>query len=378
MNGMETENRKKLIAFAGGGTGGHVFPIIAVYQELVSLNEQFTFCYLGSKGKIEQKISEENKIPFYELPFIGGMPRSFKACFWFFKFFYALLHACVRLSHLKPKLVFSTGGYSAAPVICAAKLLNVPYVLHNLDAHLGLANKVFVSDCAALTLGMTLFSGANVLPKNGPCVITGNPIRQAFYRDEENKTNIYAQWKLDPKRKTLIVVGGSQGAEVININLLRITKELIEKNWQIIHQLGPLQYDKFKELFPDTPYYRAERFIDRLEDIYSIADLAVSRSGAMSVGELTAKKVPAILIPLPTAAQNHQYLNAKCVEEKGGAVVLEQKDLSDESLLEMIEYVYERQKLFRLNLGDFPFQNPAKNIGKIILRVMNKDSEVES
>lgn len=363
---------KKMIVFAGGGTGGHVFPIISVYEELKKNNDNLQFCYFGSKDKIEEKISIENKIDFYELPFLGGMPRSFKAVFWAFKFLNSLFQAVLKLLKLKPQIVFSTGGYSAAPVICAAYLLKIPYIIHNLDAHMGLSNKAFVKHASALTLGIPLSENKeDLLPKNGPVIVTGNPIRRAFYSENVDKNEIYKKMNLDANRKTLIVIGGSQGAEAININLLRITSELTQSNWQIIHQLGPLQYEKFKELFPNDPNYRAEKFINNLDEIYSIADLAVSRSGAMSVSELSAKKLPAILIPLPTSAQNHQYLNAKYMEEQGGSVILEQKDLDDHRLLKMIEYVHERQNLFRLNLKNLPVNKPSEIISQIILKCLS-------
>ncbi|MDX1920591.1 MAG: UDP-N-acetylglucosamine--N-acetylmuramyl-(pentapeptide) pyrophosphoryl-undecaprenol N-acetylglucosamine transferase [Candidatus Caenarcaniphilales bacterium] len=368
---MNKEKKEKtFIAFTGGGTGGHVYPNIAVYEALKKKNSKLEFVYFGSDKKIEKEVCEKNNISFFAIPLTGGMPRSPKIVVWIFKFLFSFFKTLLIVQKTKPKIIFGTGGYIAAPVFLSAIILKIPYIIHNLDAHMGLANAAFIKEAKALTLGMKLASKVEAVPLDGPTIITGNPIRQAFYSQNTDLKSLYKNLKLDSKRKTLVITGGSQGAQVLNETIIEAAPDLIENKWQIVHQLGPLQYDSFKERFPESEFYRPEKFINNLDELYSIADLAISRSGAMSVAELMARQVPTIYIPLPTAAQNHQFHNAKYVEELGGGIIIEQKDLSKSKLKDAINLVYDRRHLFKMGLQAASTINPAETIADLILRFL--------
>ena len=147
------------------------------------------------------------------------------------------------------------------------------------------------------------------LPKNGSIIISGNPVAKAFKQNisPEEKSRIIEKYKLDSNRKTLIITGGSQGSQFLNKIILEIVPNLIRDNWQIIHQLGSKQFQIFQDKFINNPNYKPQEYINDLALLYSISDLAITRSGAMTISELISKKLPSILIPLPTSAQNHQF-----------------------------------------------------------------------
>ncbi len=354
------------IVFAGGGTGGHIYPNIALFQELKTKLPEAEFEYYGSSGKLEEQVCAENKIPFVTLPFIGGMPRSAKAVLWFSKLISAVLVAMQKLPKSKPSLIFATGGYAAAPVLAAANILKIPYIIHNLDAHFGLANKAFIKNASALTLG---FPVQEILyPKNGPVLVAGNPVRAEFYQKPTDLNAIYHELKISHERKTLVVIGGSQGAFPINEIVLKIVPELIAQGWQIIHQLGPRQYEQFEERFSLSPFYRPFKYLNNLPQIYSVADLAISRSGAMSLSELMVKRVPTIFIPLPSAAQNHQFYNAKSVEKAGACFLLEQKNLHEENLITLVREAYESRNIIKTNLSSLQNSNATAHISELILQ----------
>ncbi len=351
---------KSKIAFVGGGTGGHIYPIIAVYEKLKK-HSNLQFIYFGSQNKLEEKISQENNIPFVVLPFIGGMPRSLELIIWLFKFAFASVIAIFKLSKYKPNIIFATGGYSSGPVLLAALILRIPYIIHNLDAHLGLANAAFIAQSLALTLGFPLTKP--VLIKNGPVVLTGNPVREAFWQIQNTSNNL----NLDSKRKTLLIMGGSQGALALNEIILELAPKLLEENWQIIHQVGEKQFSQFEKYFPQNPHYKPFKYLNNLWQIYAQTDIAISRAGAMSIAELTASKVPTIFIPLPTAAQNHQWHNAKQIEKAGACLLLEQKNLNPENLDKSINLAWENRDILKLKLSELPQQqNASHKIAQII------------
>lgn len=372
-------NRKTLIAFAGGGTGGHVYPILAMieYARKQEDLKNIDLLYYGSLGKIEEKVCRDNQIPFANIPHIGGMPRNWKIIFWFLKFLNSFFKTFIQLIQNKPDCIFSTGGYSSGPVIFSAWILGIPYIIHNLDAVMGLANKTFGKKAAAVSYGMKPH-GEIIRPLNGPVLLAGNPLREEFYKKQIDKNLIYEKFGFDPKRKTLLIMGGSQGAQVLNEVAFSVVDDLLADNWQIVHQLGELQYQKFEEAFPDTPFYYPLKFIHNILEVYSIADLAVCRSGAMSISELEQMKIPAVLVPLPTSAQNHQFLNAQMVEEKGMGLLLDQKKLTAERLLESIEKIYSRKSLIALNFDTQEKPNPCEilwnTIKKLFFDITQKES----
>ena len=387
------KNQKKIkIGFAGGGTGGHIYPILAVHESLKdSDHEDYEFVYFVSEGKPEEKIAQENNIKAKSIPCVGGMPRSAKAITWIFNLLKASFKAYSTLAQERPNIVFATGGYSAAPVLMAANWLKIPYVIHNLDAHLGLANLVFIKNSLALTLGMPLtvthqekdenkikinkilFKLFPTCPKNGSVIITGNPVRKEFYSDIESKEKIFQTLGFHQKRKTLTIIGGSQGAQAINEAVLRVVEDLISDNWQIIHQLGPLQYEQFEIDFPKSPFYKPYKYLNNLHEIYAISDLAISRAGAMSLAELSAKELPCLLIPLPSSAQNHQFHNAKILETQGCALVLEQAFLNEVSLKENIENIYKRRHLMKLGFNNLGSENQnQKNAAQLISEIIKE------
>jgi UDP-N-acetylglucosamine--N-acetylmuramyl-(pentapeptide) pyrophosphoryl-undecaprenol N-acetylglucosamine transferase len=374
----------KKIVLCGGGTGGHVFPNIAI-SELLKKQDCDLF-YIGVNGKIEEKLCEENKIDFYGYDF-SGFPRKLKKeiLVWPFHLLKAVSKAKVYLKHFKPEVVFGTGGYSSAPVFIAAKRLNVPYIVHNLDVRFGLANKFCANGASCVTLG---FPSNSEFLKNTPSFITGNPVRKTFLEIEKtDKELIFKELGLDSKKKTIFVIGGSQGANAINETILEILKELIlDNNIQIIHQTGEISHEAFSKRIPAsiTTSYIAKSFFENPEKCYHIADLVIARSGAMTTTEITTLGKAAIFIPFPYAG-NHQEANINHLIESGGAILLRQKVLNSKLLLSTIlEIINNENKLSGMSKTTKSFAKPdaAEDIVKIILGTMEnknkKDTDVEN
>lgn len=363
------------VVLCGGGTGGHIFPSIAVGEILKK--EECDLFYIGVSGKPEEKIAEEKEIDFYGYEF-SGFPRKFQKelLTWPINLLSAVSKAKLYLKHFKPDIVFGTGGYSAAPVFIAAKRLKIPYIVHNLDVKLGLANKFCVTGASLLTLG---FESKETNLNQSPVFVTGNPVRKSFLEIEKiHKSKIYEEFKFNPQKKVIFVIGGSQGANAINETLLEILKELILNNdIQIIHQTGEATHEAFSKRIPakvqETTSYVAKPFFENPERCYHIADLIISRSGAMTTTEVTILGKPAIFIPFPYAG-NHQEANITHLIEAGGAVLLRQKGLRSKILLNTIlELLNNPNKLHEMSKITKSFARP--NATEVIATLLLKEIE---
>ena len=367
---LTLDNNKKKIVLCGGGTGGHVFPNIAVSEILQK--EDCEIYYIGVNGKVEEKVCDKLGIDFYGYDFQGFPRKIQKELFiWPLNLLKAVAKAKVYLKHFKPDMIFGTGGYSSAPVFIAAQRLNLPYIIHNLDVRLGLANKFCASNALLLTLG---FDSDQEYP-NKKTKVTGNPVRKGFLEIEKtDKQKIYKEFDFDPNKKTVFVIGGSQGANAINENILEILKDLVlNNNIQIIHQTGEATHETFSKRIPskvqETTNYISKPFFENPEKCYHIADLVISRSGAMTTTEVITLGKPAIFIPFPYAG-NHQEANIKHLVDKGGAVLMKQRGLKSRELLSTIlELINNPNKLNEMSkiTKSLARPNATEEIAKSIL-----------
>lgn len=367
----------KKVVLCGGGTGGHVFPSLAIGEVLKE--EECKLFYIGVNGRIEEKLADENDIDFYGYEF-SGFPRGLQKelLLWPFNLLKAVSKAKVYLKYIKPDIVFGTGGYSSAPVFIAAKRINIPYIVHNLDMRLGLANKFSANGAALLTLG---FESPEIFIQGVESIVTGNPIRKAFLEiDNLDKETVYKEFNLNPEKKTIFIIGGSQGANAINETILEILKELVITNdLQIIHQTGEATHENYIKRIPckvtETPNYLAKPFFANPEKCYFLADLVISRSGAMTTTEITCLGKPAIFIPYPYAG-NHQEANTTNIVNSGGAILLRQNTLKSKVLLDtIINLINNPEKLNEMAqiTKSFGQPNAAKKIADLILCRIKKE-----
>lgn len=357
---MKKENNLRKVVLCGGGTGGHIFPSIAVAEKLKK--EGCDLYYIGVSGKPEEKIAEENGIDFYDYSFSGFPRKLSKELFvWPFNLLRAVSKAKLYLKHFKPDIVFGTGGYSAAPVFIAAKRLKIPYIVHNLDVRLGLANKFCANGASLLTLG---FDSDFNNELKADSVVTGNPIRNTFLESKDlDKQKIYEKFGFSPDKKTIFVIGGSQGANAVNEVILDILKDLVLKNdIQVIHQTGEAKFEVHSKRIPakviDTNNYVAKAFFHSVEKCYRIADLVISRAGAMTTTEITCLGKPAIFIPYPFAG-NHQEANVTKLVNSGGGILMRQNELRSTALLNTIlALITDDKKLASMSNIAKSFGNP--------------------
>ena len=338
---IETHKR---VVVAGGGTGGHIYPAIGIAQALQRVDTTIDIVFIGGTDKLEATLVPQHGFRFLPIS-VAGFPRrltlQWLSVIW--KVLRGVIQSLQYMKQLKPDVVIGTGGYVSGPVLFAALLRKVPIVIQEQNASAGLTNNILARWAKAVYLAMESTHDANSLRHAMHTEVTGNPIRPAiaaFSRREET----YQKFGLLPDRKTIFVMGGSQGARAINEAVVAALPHLVRcaDQIQIVHQTGAaetetVQTEYERTLASHTEFLHCVRpFFDAVEEVYSIADIMVCRAGGMTVAEVTACGIPAIFIPLPSQTGNDQVLNAHSVAEKGAAVVLEQGQFTVEMLVETI------------------------------------------
>lgn len=317
------------IVIAGGGTGGHLFPALAVAEVLRSRGHELLI-FISEKEIDSLATKGRDEFRFEKLPGIG-MPKLFSpAIFGFLKRFNDGLAPCHRIyNEFKPDAVLGMGGFTSTAPILAGMLRKIPTFVHESNAIPGKANKLNAKMTKAVLLGFE--DCAKYFPKSR-CEVTGTPIRTSL-ANRVPREQALAAFGLQPVAKTLLIMGGSQGASGINKAVFAALPEFKKAGVQVIHLTGrqdeQAALDAYREA--NIPAYVAA-FHHRMEEAYSAADCAVSRSGAASLAELSWFGLPSILIPYPHAAENHQALNAEIFAREGAAAVLKESEITGEIL----------------------------------------------
>jgi UDP-N-acetylglucosamine--N-acetylmuramyl-(pentapeptide) pyrophosphoryl-undecaprenol N-acetylglucosamine transferase len=338
------------IVLTGGGTGGHVYPALAVAECLKNDSDVEAILYIGATGHVEERLAKEQGLEFVGLH-VAGMPRKIspRLITWPGEITLAVARAHSVLKEFRPTAVLGTGGYASAPPLVAALTLKVPFAIHEPDAHPGLVNRSLGQYARLISLGM---EGAKSTFKNNAHVsVFGNPISNRFSK-VITRAEAAKMLDVDPDLPTLLITGGSQGAQAINHAVYEALSDLIagSPSIQILHQVGEKNWDdmslRLKDEFKSHPLYKPRKYFDNLAIAYAVSDLTVCRAGAMTIAELYATGTPAVFVPLPSAAQDHQTFNAKSVEEQGGAVVLPQSELNGERFARIVkQLIFDRARL---------------------------------
>lgn len=345
------------IFITGGGTGGHIYPAIAIYTELLKHLSKEDIFYVGNPKNLEKRVTEQHGINFLSVN-VSGMPRkfTFKFVSWFFELFVSFLKSIYYVLRYRPKFIVGTGGYVAFPVLAAGVILGVPCYIHDSDAYPGIVSRVMAPFAKCVFLA---FEEAQKRLNAKKVIINGNPLRD--FSCASSKEEACQKLGLLPSKKTLFVMGGSQGAKTINKAILAIAKELTQRyNLQIIHQSGAKNFDEAQNLLPEgLEGYILQPYFDDMSVPYSASDFVVARAGSISLSELNNCGLPAILVPYPHAAANHQFHNAKAMQNQGAALVLEDKDCTGEALLaKILELLQDEQKFEQMKVNSLKLAKP--------------------
>ncbi len=304
------------LVLTGGGTGGHFFPAMALAEGAHRRWPQRAIAFVGARRGIEARELPASPWPHLLLDVEGFLGRSpLRAARSAWKLWRATAHLKALWRSARPWAVIGTGGYGAAPALLAARALGIPYFLHESNAAPGALVKLLAPKARRVWCGL---EGVHSLLPGADCRVVGTPVREAFLRD------FRAASALEPPFR-LLVLGGSGGARALNEALLEIAPSLLEEatGWEVLHQAGPAEFERLKDR-PRHPRHALVPFIHRMDEAMEAASLVLSRSGASTCAELKAAGRGAILVPLPTSANDHQRMNALALASEGRAIVVEQ------------------------------------------------------
>ncbi len=366
------QQHKIKIIISGGGSGGHIFPAIAIANALKKKYSNIEILFVGAKGKMEmEKIPEAGYA--IEGLYISGLQRnlSLKNLLLPFKIIISFMKANKIINNFKPDIAVGVGGYASGPLIKAVARKGIPVVIQEQNSYPGITNKILAKHANKIFVAYENME--RYFPKS-KIFITGNPIREDIINLKDKKEKAFEYFGLSQNKKTILIIGGSQGAKTINESIYKNLNLFNDNNLQLIWQTGKLYYDTAKKTvknFEDRGI-KVYEFITRMDYAYSAADLIVSRAGAIAISEICAVKKPAIFIPLPTAAEDHQTKNAMALVNKNAAVLITDYEARKKLGNEIIDLINNKNQLLRLkrNIGEMAFTNSADIIADEILKLV--------
>ncbi len=326
------------IIISGGGTGGHIYPALAIAQEFQQAVPGAEIIFIGTEKGLENKILANYDYQFYHIE-VSGFSRklSKETLASARKAFKGLRQAVTLVKKIKPDLVIGTGGYVCGPVVLAAALCGIKTCIQEQNAVPGVTNKILAKFADRIFLGSP---AAAVFFKNSKTVVSGNPIRQEILG--ASREAAFASLALAPGKMTILVSGGSRGALSINNAMSYVNGKLgLRDDVQVVHITGQDTYAAVMDALPDSAKeadnIKIIPYMDDMAAALAAADLAVFRAGALGLAELAACGIPSVLVPYPYAAENHQEHNARAFEKEGAAIVVRDRELSGEGLLGLLE-----------------------------------------
>lgn len=360
------------LIISGGGTGGHIFPAIAIANAFRERHPDAQILFVGAKGRMEMTRVPEAGYEIIGL-WISGLQRKLTLSNALFpiKFIVSYIRANRIVKEFRPHAVVGTGGYASGPIMIAATRAGVPAVIQEQNSFAGLANKQIAEKATRVCVA---YDGMERYFPKEKIVLTGNPVRKDILGVNEKRDKALVHFGFDTGIKTLLIIGGSLGARTINESILSGIEKLIDAKVQVIWQTGKGYYESYKSLLAkyDLRKIRVQDFLKEMDLAYAAADIVISRSGALSVSELCITKKPCILVPSPNVAEDHQTKNAMALVEKDAALIVADKEAKEKLVDEALRLMYDGQRCSRLsqNISTLARPNATEDIVSEIEKII--------
>ena len=358
---------------SGGGTGGHIYPAIAIANELKIKYPDAEFLFVGAKDRMEmEKVPEEGYL--IKGLWISGLQRSLsiKNLMFPFKLISSLLASREIIKKFKPDVAIGTGGYASAPLLKVASNKGIPSLIQEQNSHAGITNKWLSNKVKSICVA---YEGMDKFFPSEKIKLTGNPVRQDLIDIDSKREEGIEFFKLDSNKKTILVLGGSLGSRRIN-ELIDASLEIFSKlEVQVIWQCGRFYYEIYKDKGSENVQVHA--FLNRMDLVYAAADIIISRAGALSVSELCLVGKPVLFIPSPNVAEDHQTKNALAISKKKSALLIKENELEERFEKELSGLISSEEKQLELsrNIKSLGKPNAAKEIVAEIERIIENRNQ---
>lgn len=362
------------IVISGGGTGGHIFPAIAIADEIKRRNPQCEILFIGAKGKMEME-----RVPKAGYDIVGLDIRGFQRKFTLknfllpFKIIGSYIKARKILKKFKPQVAIGVGGYASGPTLLVAQRLGIPTVLQEQNSYPGKTNIYLGKKADAICVAyenMDRFFEASKLE------LTGNPVRKSALPSTDDRKKAREEFGLDPNKPTILVVGGSLGARTLNEAILHSRQPLADSNVQLIWQHGKFYRERIQKALEEKPLPTALplTFIDNMSAAYTAADLIISRAGALSISELCLVGKPAILVPSPNVAEDHQTKNAQALVDRKAVGLIRDSAAVEDLIPEALKLIADEQMCaqFSKNIKEMGISDAPERIVNRIEKLIDE------
>lgn len=352
--------------FAGGGTGGHLYPALAVAQQIKLLKPEAEILFVGTVDKIESRVVPQYGFDFKSI-WISGFSRKLTLNNLLFplKVVVSMIQSLWLVMKFKPRVAIGSGAYVSGPVIWAASVLGTKIILLEQNSYPGVTNRIL--EKRAEEIHISFEESKKFFREQKKLKLTGNPVRVNLKMID--KAEALTKFELDAKKKTILILGGSGGARNINNAIADAINELNENNIQVIWQTGQFYFEEYKKF--ESKGVKVLPFIDDMSAAFSACDLLIARAGATTITEVSYLGIPVIFVPSPHVAANHQYKNAKAISDASAALVIEDKDLKTSLCKTIIDLINDESKLaeLRKNISAFAKPDAAKVIAESAIKM---------
>jgi len=359
---------------SGGGTGGHIFPAIAIANALKEKQPDANIMFVGAKGKMEME-----KVPAAGYPieglWISGLQRTltFKNLSFPFKLISSLVKARSLINGFKPDIVIGVGGYASGPTLKVASGKGIPTLIQEQNSYPGITNKLLAGTVSKICVA---YDGMEKYFPSEKIIKTGNPVRKQVIDIEGKKEEAVRHFGLDASKNTLLIVGGSQGALSINRSIGKYLDHFLHKGYQMIWQTGKYYYEEGQTLArkKNSKSLLVTDFINRMDLAYALADVIISRAGAIAISEICAVAKPPVFIPFPAASEDHQTKNAQALVDQDAAILIPDSEALvklGETVIQLMEDEKVKTKLSS-NLKRLVMTNSADRIADEILKLVTE------
>ncbi|MBX7180513.1 MAG: undecaprenyldiphospho-muramoylpentapeptide beta-N-acetylglucosaminyltransferase [Bacteroidia bacterium] len=358
------------IILSGGGTGGHIFPAIAIANALKSIDPKCEILFVGANGRMEME-----KVPAAGYPIkglnIAGLQRSLSLSnlSFPFKVIGSLLDARKIIQEFNPDVAVGVGGYASGPLLFMASIMGIPTLIQEQNSFAGITNKILGKKAHRICVA---YEGMEKFFPKDRILLTGNPVRKDILDLTGKRELAISKFGLDPNKPILLSIGGSLGARTINESLFAGSKQLEESGIQVLWQTGKTYFSKAKE--KQSEYIQVYEFIKEMDLVYAAADVVISRAGASSISELCLVAKPCILVPSPNVSEDHQTKNAMALVNKQAALLVKDTEAGEKLTKLAIDLISnkEKQKQLQLEIAKLGLPDSANQIAKEVLNLVAK------